>query len=72
MELWTAFILGLVGSLHCAAMCGPLALALPMLLLARCSVCSASLSRSPDCNGGSRWVQAPPFWLPWQLLRDLR
>ena len=29
MELWTAFILGLVGSLHCAGMCGPLALALP-------------------------------------------
>ncbi len=29
MSLWTAFILGLVGSLHCAGMCGPLALALP-------------------------------------------
>jgi hypothetical protein len=29
MELWTAFMLGLVGSLHCAGMCGPLALALP-------------------------------------------
>jgi len=29
MEVWTAFILGLVGSLHCAGMCGPLALALP-------------------------------------------
>jgi len=29
MELWSAFILGLVGSLHCAGMCGPLALALP-------------------------------------------
>jgi sulfite exporter TauE/SafE len=29
MELWTAFILGLVGSLHCAGMCGPLTLALP-------------------------------------------
>lgn len=27
--LWEAFILGLVGSLHCAGMCGPLALALP-------------------------------------------
>lgn len=27
--LWTAFILGLAGSLHCAGMCGPLALALP-------------------------------------------
>jgi sulfite exporter TauE/SafE len=31
MELWTAFILGLVGSLHCAGMCGPLALALPVV-----------------------------------------
>ena len=30
MELpWTALALGLVGSLHCAGMCGPLALALP-------------------------------------------
>jgi sulfite exporter TauE/SafE len=29
MEIWTAFLLGLVGSLHCAGMCGPLALALP-------------------------------------------
>ncbi|MBK9139293.1 MAG: sulfite exporter TauE/SafE family protein [Verrucomicrobia bacterium] len=30
MELWTAFLLGLAGSLHCAGMCGPLALALPV------------------------------------------
>jgi sulfite exporter TauE/SafE len=29
MDYWTALILGLVGSLHCAGMCGPLALALP-------------------------------------------
>jgi uncharacterized protein len=29
MELGTAFLLGLVGSLHCGGMCGPLALALP-------------------------------------------
>jgi len=29
MELWPAFILGLIGSVHCAGMCGPLALALP-------------------------------------------
>ena len=29
LDCWTAFILGLVGSLHCAGMCGPLALALP-------------------------------------------
>jgi len=29
MDFCTAFILGLVGSLHCAGMCGPLALALP-------------------------------------------
>lgn len=28
-DLWTALVLGLVGSLHCAGMCGPLALALP-------------------------------------------
>jgi sulfite exporter TauE/SafE len=30
MSIWTAFLLGLVGSLHCAGMCGPLALALPV------------------------------------------
>jgi len=30
MECWTALVLGLVGSLHCAGMCGPLALALPV------------------------------------------
>jgi uncharacterized protein len=30
MLLWTAFLLGLVGSFHCATMCGPLLLALPM------------------------------------------
>src|SRR5262249_35576181 len=29
MNFWTALILGLVGSLHCAGMCGPLAMALP-------------------------------------------
>lgn len=29
MEFWTALLLGLVGSAHCAGMCGPLALALP-------------------------------------------
>ena len=29
MEILTPFALGLVGSLHCAGMCGPLALALP-------------------------------------------
>src|SRR5437016_11916477 len=32
MTLWTALLLGLVGSLHCAGMCGPLALA----VLANC------------------------------------
>jgi uncharacterized protein len=30
MDNWTALVLGLVGSLHCAGMCGPLALALPL------------------------------------------
>jgi uncharacterized protein len=29
MLFWSAFLLGLLGSLHCAGMCGPLALALP-------------------------------------------
>ncbi|MGZ4962470.1 MAG: sulfite exporter TauE/SafE family protein [Limisphaerales bacterium] len=31
MQLWTAFILGLAGSLHCAAMCGALALLVPVV-----------------------------------------
>jgi sulfite exporter TauE/SafE len=30
MMLWTGFMLGLVGSLHCAGMCGPLAMAVPV------------------------------------------
>jgi uncharacterized protein len=30
MFLWTAFIIGLVGSFHCAGMCGPIAIALPL------------------------------------------
>jgi uncharacterized protein len=29
MQLWTAFMLGFAGSLHCAGMCGPLVLAMP-------------------------------------------
>lgn len=29
IEFWTAFMLGLAGSLHCVGMCGPIALALP-------------------------------------------
>ncbi|MBU0985392.1 MAG: sulfite exporter TauE/SafE family protein [candidate division Zixibacteria bacterium] len=29
MELWTALVLGLAGSLHCIGMCGPIAVALP-------------------------------------------
>ena len=37
MTLWAAFILGLVGSLHCAGMCGPLALALPRVKEGRAS-----------------------------------
>jgi sulfite exporter TauE/SafE len=31
MDLGIAFVLGFLGSLHCAAMCGPLMLALPVL-----------------------------------------
>ena len=29
MILWTAFIVGLLGSMHCIGMCGPITLALP-------------------------------------------
>ena len=31
MEYWTALTLGFVGSLHCAGMCGPLAIAVPVI-----------------------------------------
>lgn len=31
MEYWTALSLGFVGSLHCAGMCGPLAVAVPVV-----------------------------------------
>lgn len=30
MDIWTGFIIGLVGSLHCIGMCGPIVLALPV------------------------------------------
>lgn len=29
MEIWTGFLVGLFGSLHCVGMCGPIALAIP-------------------------------------------
>lgn len=29
MELWTALIIGFVGSFHCVGMCGPIAMAIP-------------------------------------------
>jgi sulfite exporter TauE/SafE len=29
MELWTAFLIGFIGSFHCVGMCGPIALSLP-------------------------------------------
>ncbi len=29
IEIWTAFSIGLLGSIHCVGMCGPLALAMP-------------------------------------------
>jgi uncharacterized protein len=37
MTLWTAFLLGLAGSLHCAGMCGPLLCALPVVGQGRAS-----------------------------------
>ncbi len=30
MELWIAFTIGLLGSMHCVGMCGPIAFALPL------------------------------------------
>lgn len=42
--LWTGFILGLVGSLHCAGMCGPLALAVPTVGSTRGSFLASRLT----------------------------
>lgn len=41
--LWTAFVLGLIGSLHCAGMCGPLAMALPVIGNSRLSFTTGRL-----------------------------
>jgi len=30
MEIWTGFVVGLAGSLHCIGMCGPIVIALPV------------------------------------------
>ncbi|MEM1322531.1 MAG: sulfite exporter TauE/SafE family protein [Bacteroidota bacterium] len=38
MFLWTAFLLGLGGSLHCVSMCGPVVMALPLTARERKSV----------------------------------
>lgn len=43
MILWTAFLLGLAGSLHCAGMCGPLAMAVPVLGQSRRAVLASRL-----------------------------
>jgi sulfite exporter TauE/SafE len=41
--LFTAFLMGFVGSVHCAAMCGPLALAVPMAGSTRASAVASRL-----------------------------
>jgi uncharacterized protein len=41
--LWTAFILGFVGSLHCAGMCGPLAMAVPVVGRGRSAIIRSRL-----------------------------
>lgn len=48
MELWTAFMLGFAGSLHCAGMCGPLVLAMP----ATPGNAAAHLASKLTYNGG--------------------
>jgi uncharacterized protein len=44
VEIYSAFILGLVGSLHCSGMCGPLALALPATGGSRTSLLAGRLA----------------------------
>ena len=41
--IWTAFSLGLFGSLHCAGMCGPIAMALPLSIKEKRSIIAQSL-----------------------------
>lgn len=41
--LWSALVLGFAGSLHCASMCGPIALAIPMTTSDRARVVFQSL-----------------------------
>ncbi len=43
MEFWTAFTIGLLGSLHCIGMCGPIAFALPLKRDSQAAVVSGSL-----------------------------
>jgi uncharacterized protein len=43
MELWSAFTLGLIGSLHCAGMCGPLAMAVPVIGKGRRAIIASRL-----------------------------
>ena len=38
MEIWTAFVIGFLGSFHCVGMCGPIALALPTGFRSRTSL----------------------------------
>lgn len=44
MAIWTGFLLGLVGSLHCIGMCGPIALALPWGPVGRLEAFSGALA----------------------------
>ncbi|MFK7979794.1 MAG: sulfite exporter TauE/SafE family protein [Saprospiraceae bacterium] len=43
MIFWTAFTIGLFGSLHCIGMCGPIALAMPLQKKSRFSLLTNSL-----------------------------
>jgi sulfite exporter TauE/SafE len=43
VELWTGFTLGLLGSLHCVGMCGPIAMALPLTATERSQIVFQSL-----------------------------
>jgi sulfite exporter TauE/SafE len=42
--IWTALIMGLAGSFHCVAMCGPLALAVPVVATDRRSIALSRLT----------------------------
>ncbi len=63
MELWTALVLGFVGSFHCVGMCGPIAMSIP-----RSSSSLVALSFSAGLYNSGRILVYAVFGLLFGLL----